>query len=115
MTAAKEDILRDTDDLKRYWVKTLCNGTKKPTGGTGEKGDRIHKCIAIERWILDTTHSGILGLSPDGDADSKESGSGSVTSFNNYSAKVYPPRPPSLRTPLAKTKMMRIMNWLGSN
>jgi hypothetical protein len=26
MTAAKEDILRDTDDLKRHWVKTLCNG-----------------------------------------------------------------------------------------
>ena len=26
MTAAKEDILRDTDNLKRHWVKTLCNG-----------------------------------------------------------------------------------------
>jgi hypothetical protein len=80
MTAAKEDILRDSDNLKMYWVKLLCNGTKKPTGGTGEKGERIHKCIAIERWILDTTHSGILGLSPDadGDANLKESGFGSV-------------------------------------
>jgi hypothetical protein len=40
---------------------------KKPTGGTGEKGERIHKCIHIERLILDKTHSGILGLSPDGE------------------------------------------------
>ena len=95
MTAAKEDILRDTDDLKRHWVKTLCNGMKKPTGGTGEKGERIFKCIAIERLILDKTHSGILGLSPDGDADSKDSGSGSDTSFNNnYSTEVVP-SPPS--------------------
>jgi hypothetical protein len=28
MTSAKEEILRDTDDLKRHWVKTLCNGMK---------------------------------------------------------------------------------------
>ena len=68
---------------------------KKPTGGTGEKGERIFKCIAIERLILDKTHSGILGLSPDGDADSKDSGSGSDTSFNNnYSTEVVP-SPPS--------------------
>ena len=68
---------------------------KKPTGGTGEKGERIFKCIAIERLILDKTHSNILGLSPDGDADSKDSGSGSDTSFNNnYSAEVAP-SPPS--------------------
>ena len=95
MTAAKEDIICDTDDLKRHWVKTFCNGMKKPTGGTGEKGERIFKCIAIERLILDKTHLGILGLSPDGDADSKDSGSGSDTSFNNnYSAEVVP-SPPS--------------------
>ena len=28
LTAAKEENLRDTDDLKRHWVKTLCNGMK---------------------------------------------------------------------------------------
>jgi hypothetical protein len=68
---------------------------KKPTGGTGEKGERIYKCIAIKRLILDKTHSGILGLSPDGDADAKDSSSGSDTSFNNnYSAEVVP-SPPS--------------------
>ena len=67
---------------------------KKPTGGTGEKGERIFKCIAIERLILDKTHLGIPGLSPDGDADSKDSGSGSDTSFNNsYSADVVPSLP----------------------
>jgi hypothetical protein len=38
MTAANKDILCDMDDLKRHRVKTLCNGIKKPTGGTGEKG-----------------------------------------------------------------------------
>ena len=94
MTAANKDILCDTDDLKRRWVKTLCNGVKKPTRGTGEKGERIHKCI-IERLILDKTHLGILGLSPDrGDADSKDGGSGSDTSFNNYSAEVVLSPPP---------------------
>ncbi len=95
MTAAKEDNLRDTDDLKRHWVKTLCNGMKKPTGGTGEKGERIHKCIVIERLILDKTHSGILGLSPDEDED-----------------RLHPLRPPLLRV---KPKKMRIMNCLRSN
>ena len=92
MTAAKEDNLRDTDDLKRHWVKNLCNGMKKPTGGTGEKGERIHKCIAIERLILDKTHSGILGLSPD--EDEEGGGSNSDTSGNNYTAEVAPSPPP---------------------
>ena len=92
MTAAKEENLRDTDDLKRHWVKTLCNGMKKPTGGTGEKGERIHKCIAIERLILDKTHSGILGLSPD--EDEEGGGSNSDTSGNNYTAEVAPFPPP---------------------
>ncbi len=69
MTAAKEVILHDTDNLKRHWVKTLCNGMKKPTGGTGEKGERIHKCIAIKRLILYKTHSSILGLSTDRDVE----------------------------------------------
>ncbi len=104
MTAAKEDILRDTDDLKRHWVKTLCNGMKKPTGGTGKKGERIHKCIAIERLILDKTHLGILGLSPDRDAESKDGGFGSDTSFNNYSAEVSPSPPPPVQDTTGKNK-----------
>jgi hypothetical protein len=55
MITAKEENLRDTDDLKRHWVKTLCNGMKKPIGGTGEKGERIcHAnigcCVVSEIW-----------------------------------------------------------------
>ena len=105
MTAANKDILRDTDDLKRHWVKTLCNGMKKPTGGTGEKGERIHKCIHIERLILDKTHLGILGLSPDGeDVESKDGGSGSDTSLNNYSAEVVSSRPPPVQDTTGENK-----------
>jgi len=108
MTAAKEENLCDADNLKRHWVKTLCNGMKKPTGGTGEKGERIHKCIAIERLILDKTHLGILGLSPDEDEEDGGSNSDTSVSFNNYFAKVVPsPPPPLLRE---KPKKMRIMN-----
>jgi hypothetical protein len=66
---------------------------KKPTGGTGEKGERIQKCIAIEKLILDKTHSGILGLSPDEDEE-EGGGSNSDTSGNNYTAEVAPSPPP---------------------
>ena len=67
---SKEEQPRNTDDLKRHWIKTLCNGTKKPTatGKPGGPNDRIHRCILIERRILDKTHSGLLGLSS-GDED----------------------------------------------
>ena len=91
---SKEDQARNTDDLKRHWVKNLCNGMKKPTGGTGEKGERIHKCIVIERLILDKTHSGILGLSPDEDEEGGGSNSDTSVSVNNYSAEVVPYPPP---------------------
>ena len=70
------------------------NGMKKPTGGTGEKGERIQKCIAIERLILDKTHLGILGLSPDEDEEGGGSNSDTSVSFNNYSAEVVPSPPP---------------------
>jgi hypothetical protein len=29
---AREDEPRNTDDLKRHWVKNLCQNMKKPTG-----------------------------------------------------------------------------------
>jgi hypothetical protein len=48
----KEEILRDTADTKKHWIKVLCNGMKKPTGRTGEAGNRIHRCIAIEKKII---------------------------------------------------------------
>jgi hypothetical protein len=45
----KEKILRDTADMKKHWIKVLCNGMKKPMGRTGEAGDRIQRCMAIEK------------------------------------------------------------------
>jgi hypothetical protein len=36
---------------------------KKATGCTGEKGNRICRCIAIEKQIMKKTHLGFLGLS----------------------------------------------------
>ena len=55
---SKEEQPRNTDDPKRHWIKTLCNGMKKPTGKPGGANDRIHPCISIEKRILDKTHSG---------------------------------------------------------
>ena len=36
---AKEEALRDSDDLKKHWIRNLCNNMKKLTGQMGEKGD----------------------------------------------------------------------------
>jgi hypothetical protein len=58
----KEEILRNTADMKKHWIKVLCNGMKKPTGWMGEAGDRIHRCMAIEKKILKKTHSGMMGV-----------------------------------------------------
>ncbi len=49
---SKEEILCNTADMKKHWIKVLCNGIKTPTGRTGKAGDRIHRCIAIEKNIL---------------------------------------------------------------
>ncbi len=56
---------RDTSDLKKHWHKKvlLCNGGKKPTGKPGANTNRIFRCIAIERQILDKTSSGMMGAS----------------------------------------------------
>ena len=65
-----EEILRSEDDLKKNWVRKLCNNMKKPTGRMGaDVKDRINRCIAIERRILDKTSSGILGVSSEEDVN----------------------------------------------
>ncbi len=57
-----EENLRSEDDLKKNWVRKLCNNMKKPTGRMGaDVKDRINRCIEIERRILDKSSSGILG------------------------------------------------------
>jgi hypothetical protein len=54
--------LRDCFDVKKHWIKNLCNNMKKPTGKTGEDGNRIDWCMAIEKKIMKKTHSGLLGF-----------------------------------------------------
>jgi hypothetical protein len=67
---SKEEIQRDTADMKKHWIKVICNGMKKPTGWTGEAGDQIHRCMAIEKKILKKKHSGMMGfLSSEDDAN----------------------------------------------
>jgi hypothetical protein len=63
-------------DIKKHWFKKCYNEMKKPTGGTGENHDRIARCIAIEKKIMDKTSSGILGLSSDDDDSSLNEGRG---------------------------------------
>jgi hypothetical protein len=57
-TASCEKTVHSGDDVRKHWLRKLCNNMKKPTGRTGENEDRIHKCIEIERRIFDKTHSG---------------------------------------------------------
>ena len=60
---SKEEVLRDTNDIKKHWIKNLCNNMKKPTGATGENGDRVNRCMKIEKKIMQKTNSGLLGFS----------------------------------------------------
>jgi len=62
-TASGEPDLRDHEALRENWVKKLCNNFKKPTGRTGENGDRIARCIEIERRIQEAANAAILGVS----------------------------------------------------
>jgi hypothetical protein len=46
---SKEKVLRNTTDVRKHWIKNLCNNMQKLTGRTGENGDRIHQCMLIEK------------------------------------------------------------------
>jgi hypothetical protein len=48
-TQSKEKALRNTTDVMKHWIENLCNNMQKPTGRTGENGDRIHQCMLIEK------------------------------------------------------------------
>ena len=39
---SKEKVLRNMTDVRKHWIKNLCNNMQKPTGRTGKNGDRIH-------------------------------------------------------------------------
>jgi hypothetical protein len=46
---SKENILCDSTEIKKHRIRTLCNGMKKPASRTGEVGNHIHRCMAIEK------------------------------------------------------------------
>jgi len=68
--AAGENTVRNLDDIKKHWVRNCCNGIKKPMGQTGGNSDSIHKCIAIEKLIMEKTNSRIYGLGDDSPSNS---------------------------------------------
>jgi hypothetical protein len=61
----KEEALRNCLDIKKHSLKILCNSMKKPSGKMGEDGDRIDRCMVIEKKIMRKTHSGLLGFTLD--------------------------------------------------
>jgi hypothetical protein len=60
--------------MRKHWIKNLRNNMQKPMGRTGENGDRIHRCMLIEKKIMKKTHSGMIGLSSDSDSLSCDDG-----------------------------------------
>ena len=65
----QEDDPDNTDDPRRHWVKNLCQNMKKPMGKPGENNDRTHRCIAIERKIMEKMHAGMMGIEESEDED----------------------------------------------
>jgi len=63
-----EMILRDHDDVKRYWIEKCCNKFKKPTGTPGDpKRDMILRCQRIQERIHNKSASTIMGVESEGD------------------------------------------------
>jgi len=59
----QEDVLRDHEDIKRYWAEKLCNKFKKPTGNPGDPTrDRILRCQRIHQSILAKSSSILMGV-----------------------------------------------------
>jgi hypothetical protein len=48
---SKEKALHNTTDVRKHWIKNLCNNMQKPTGRMGKNGDRIHQCMLIEKKL----------------------------------------------------------------
>ena len=67
--ASEEDEFRDPKDLKEHWTRKLCNNFKKPTGRTGEPGDRIHRCQEIDRMINLNNDARVMGASSGEEAE----------------------------------------------
>jgi hypothetical protein len=50
-TQLQEKVLRNTTDVRKHWIKNLCNKMQKPTGRMGKNGDHIHWCMLIEKKL----------------------------------------------------------------
>ncbi len=48
---SKENALHNTTEVRKQWIKNLCNNMQKPTGRMGENGDWIHRCMLTEKKI----------------------------------------------------------------
>jgi hypothetical protein len=48
---SKEKALRNMTDVRKHWIKILCNNMQKRMGRTGKNGNRIHQCMLIEKKI----------------------------------------------------------------
>ena len=68
--AAGEDTVQNSDNIKKHWIRNCCNGMKKPTGQPGGKNGSIHKCIGIEKLIMEKTNSRVYGLGDDSPSNS---------------------------------------------
>jgi hypothetical protein len=62
---SNEEAKQDTTNIKKHWMKNLCNGMKKVTVWTGENVNRICWCISIKKKIMKKTHLVFLGLLSD--------------------------------------------------
>ncbi len=62
---SNKEAQRDTTNIKKHWMKNLCNGMRKLTGCLRENGDRVCWCIAIKKNIMKNIPLGFLGLSSD--------------------------------------------------
>ena len=98
-SASRESDVRDAEALRDNWVKKLCNNFKKPTGRTGENGDRIARCIAIERRIQDAANAAILGVSSaESDHDNEENEDDDVD-LSEFRRHLQPPQMTITSTP----------------
>jgi len=104
-TASGERTVRNGDDMRKHWLRKLCNNMKKPMGSTGGNEDHIHECIAIERRIMEKTHSGMLGLSDgdDEDAEDEDGGSGTAVGGSPLRVPTLPGITPCRRSPRRTT------------
>ena len=72
---AKEEELRDKDDVKRHWNEKMCNKFMKPTGSAGGARDFILRCQKVQALIHKKCESSLMGGHSEDDDESGDDGS----------------------------------------